>query len=143
VTLLYGTMYGNTERMMNAIAQGVASEGIPVEIFDVARTHSSYILPSLWTKSGVIIGAPTYEVSLFPAMKHILHEAGIKRITGKKALFFGSYGWSGGALKDAKGIIEPLKWELAETLEFQGAPTQEEMERGKKLGVQFARSLKG
>jgi flavorubredoxin len=76
-------------------------------------------------------------------MKHILHEAGIKRITGKKALFFGSYGWSGGALKDAKGIIEPLKWELAETLEFQGAPTQEEMERGKKLGVQFARSLKG
>jgi len=143
VTLLYGTMYGNTERMMNAMAQGVASEGIPVDIFDVARTHSSYILPSLWTKSGVIIGAPTYEVSLFPAMKHILHEAGIKRITGKKALFFGSYGWSGGALKDAKGIIEPLKWELTDSLEFQGAATREELNKGKEMGAQFAQSLKG
>ncbi|MCD6120731.1 MAG: FprA family A-type flavoprotein [Spirochaetales bacterium] len=60
VTLLHGSMYGNTEMMMNAVAQGISSEGLPVEIFDVARTHLSYFLPSLWTKSGVIIGTPTY-----------------------------------------------------------------------------------
>ncbi|MFP4562300.1 MAG: FprA family A-type flavoprotein [Spirochaetia bacterium] len=141
VTLLFGSMYGNTERMMNAVAQGVAEEGVPLKIFDVARTHSSYVLPALWTQSGVIIGAPTYEVSLFPAMKHMLNEAAIKRITDKKAAYFGSYGWSGGALKDVKSIVEPLKWELTETLEFMGAPTDEEWKRAKELGARFARSL--
>lgn len=141
VTLLFGSMYGNTERMMNAVAQGVAEEGVPLKIFDVARTHSSYVLPALWTQSGVIIGAPTYEVSLFPAMKHMLNEAAIKRITNKKAAYFGSYGWSGGALKDVKSIVEPLKWELTETLEFLGAPTEEEWNKAKELGSRFAQSL--
>jgi flavorubredoxin len=143
VTLLFGSMYGNTERMMNAVAQGVAEEGVPLKIFDVARTHSSYVLPSLWTRSGVIIGAPTYEVSLFPAMKHMLNEAAIKRISNKKAAYFGSYGWSGGALKDVKNIVEPLKWEITDTLEFLGAPTDEEWNKAKELGSRFARSVKG
>ena len=141
VTLLFGSMYGNTERMMNAVAQGVAEEGVPLKIFDVARTHSSYVLPALWTQTGVIIGAPTYEVSLFPAMKHMLNEAAIKRITNKKAAYFGSYGWSGGALKDVKSIVEPLKWDLTDTLEFLGAPTDEEWKKAKELGSRFARGL--
>ena len=52
VTLVYGSMYGNTEKMMNAVAQGISRAGIPVEIFDAARTHVSFILPSLWTQRG-------------------------------------------------------------------------------------------
>ena len=36
VTLLYGSMYGNTEKMMNAVAQGVSEEGVPLDIFDGA-----------------------------------------------------------------------------------------------------------
>ena len=46
ITLMYGSMYGNTEEVMNSIAKGISDSGIPVEIFDVARTHMSYILPS-------------------------------------------------------------------------------------------------
>ncbi|TFG59902.1 MAG: FprA family A-type flavoprotein, partial [Spirochaetales bacterium] len=142
VTLLYGSMYGNTERMMNAVAKGIASTGITVEVFDVARVHPSYILPSLWTMKGVAIGAPTYEGSLFPAMAHILSEAAIKRVCNKKAVMFGSYGWSGGALKEIKRIIEPLKWELNDSLEFLGAPTDETMGKGEEFGRLFAESLK-
>jgi uncharacterized protein YbjQ (UPF0145 family) len=72
VTLVYGSMYGNTEKMMNAVAQGISRCGVPVEIFDAARVHPSYILPSLWTRNGVIVGAPTYEVSLFPPVAQAL-----------------------------------------------------------------------
>lgn len=142
VTLLYGSMYGNTERMMNSVAKGVADAGIPVEIFDVARTHTSYILPSVWTKSGVIIGAPTYEVALFPAMTQKLEEIAIKRITDKKAAYFGSYGWSGGALKQVKQIIEPVKWDLLDSFEFQGGPTDEDLKKGEYFGKSFAEELK-
>lgn len=141
VTLIFGSMYGNTEIVMNAVAEGIVAEGIPLDIFDVSRTHVSYILPSLWTKRGVMIGAPTYEVSLFPTMAEVLNMAAHKRIRNKKAAYFGSYGWSGGALKGVKKIVEPLNWDLVDSFEFIGSPTKEDIETAKEFGQKFARML--
>lgn len=142
VTLIYASMYGNTEKMMNAVAQGISREDLPIEVFDVARTHYSYILPSLWTRSGVMIGAPTYEVGLFPPMAHTLDIAARKRVMNKKAAWFGSYGWSGGAQKELTDLITPLKWELVETLEFRGGPRLEDLRAAEEFGARFARALK-
>jgi anaerobic nitric oxide reductase flavorubredoxin len=142
VTLIYGSMYGNTEVVMNAVAQGISRQGVPVEIFDAARTHSSYILPSLWTKKGVIVGAPTYEVSLFPPVAEILNTAVKKHIKNKTVAYFGSYGWSGGALKEMQKILEPLKWDLVDTLEFMGSPDGQEIKKAEELGSRFAEALK-
>ncbi len=141
VTLLYGSMYGNTEEIMNSVARGISDAGVPVEIFDVARTHTSYILPALWTKRGVIVGAPTYEGSLFPAMQSALEETAIKRVMNKKAAIFGSYGWSGGAEKKVRSIIEPLKWEVVSTFSFQGGPTDKDLREAREFGKTFAESL--
>jgi anaerobic nitric oxide reductase flavorubredoxin len=142
ITLVYGSMYGNTDIVMNAVAQGISKAGVPVEIFDAARTHVSYILPSLWTKRGVIIGAPTYEVSLFPPMADVLDMAVRKRIKNKKAAYFGSYGWSGGALKEMQKIIDPLKWDLVDTFEFLGAPKDKDVKKAEEFGARFASIVK-
>jgi len=142
ITLIYGSMYGNTEVVMNAVAQGISRVGIPVEIFDAARTHVSYILPSLWTKRGVLVGAPTYEVSLFPPMADVLSMAVRKRIMNKTAGYFGSFGWSGGALREMKRIIEPLKWNLIDTFEFVGSPTETDIKKAEEFGAQFAEIVK-
>jgi flavorubredoxin len=142
VTLIYGSMYGNTEMMMNAVSQGISSRGVPVEIFDAARTHPSYILPSLWVKSAVVIGAPTYEAGLFPPVAQAVEMAVLKRVLNKKAAFFGSYGWSGGALRELKKIIEPVKWDLLDTIEFPGGPTEEDLKKGQAFGADFAEHLK-
>ena len=141
VTLLYGSMYGNSELMMNAVAQGVSEAGVGVEVFDVARIHSSYILPSLWVRQGVIIGAPTYEGSLFPPMAQILDMASRKRIRNRKAAYFGSFGWSGGGEREVQRLTESLKWDLVDTLTFQGGPTQEDLKEGKQFGARFAAML--
>jgi len=143
ITLIYGSMYGNTEAMMNAVAQGISSAGVPVEIFDVSRIHVSYILPSLWTKMGVIVGAPTYEGKLFPAMTQVLEMAALKHIRHKKAAYFGSFGWSGGALNQLEKIIEPIKWELIHTLEFKGGITQDRLKEGEEFGRKFAGIISG
>ncbi|HEX9949481.1 MAG TPA: FprA family A-type flavoprotein [Thermodesulfobacteriota bacterium] len=143
VTLIYGSMYGNTEAMMNAVAQGISRTGIPLEIFDAARTHASYILPCLWTKQGVVIGAPTYETTLYPPVAHVLDIAVHKGVRNKKAALFGSYGWSGGAQGEIKRIIEPAKWEVVDAFEFIGAPTKEDLKRGEEFGAAFAERIKG
>jgi anaerobic nitric oxide reductase flavorubredoxin len=141
ITLLYGSMYGNTEKMMNAVAQGISREGLPLSIFDVTHTHVSYILPSLWTQQGVVVGAPTYEGSLFPPMAQALDMATHKRIRNKKVARFGSYGWSGGAQRDFERRIEPLKWELVDSFEFIGGPTEEDLKHGEEFGARFARLI--
>lgn len=142
VTFLYGSMYGNTGKMMNVVAQGISREGVPLAIFDVARTHVSYIMPSLWTRRGVMIGAPTYEGSLFPPMTQVLEMANTKRIHNKQAARFGSFGWSGGAQRRLERMIEPLKWNLVDSFEFQGGPTDEDLKHGEEFGARFARHIK-
>jgi flavorubredoxin len=142
ITLIYGSMYGNTEAMMNAVAQGVSSEGVPIDVFDAARTHASYILSPLWTRSGVIVGAPTYEGHLFPPVAQSVEIAVHKGIKNRKLAMFGSYGWSGGARKHLERIVEPFNWEMVDYLDFVGAPSQDELTRGFELGSKFAKEIK-
>jgi len=142
VTLLYGTMYGNTEKMVEAVASGVAVARVPLEIFDVRHIHASYILSSVYTRSGVLVGAPTYEGGLFPPMAHVLDMVARKRIQHRKLAYFGSFGWSGGARREITTLAERLRWDLDEPWEFRGGPTREDLIKGRKLGYQFAMSLK-
>jgi flavorubredoxin len=142
IALVYGSMYGNTERVMDVVAQGITKVGVPLQIFDAARTHVSYILPALWVNRGVVIGAPTYEGALFPPVMDVLNHAAVKRILNKKAVMFGSYGWSGGALRNIKQIIEPIKWELEDSFEFHGSPTKEDLDRARSFGKKFAEQIK-
>ena len=139
ITMVYGSMYGNTELMMNALAEGISKVGIPLDIFDAARTHSSYILPSMWTRSGVVVGAPTYEGSLFPPVAQMLGTAAHKQIRNKKALYFGSYAWSGGAKRACEELAAKLQWEWSDSLEFIGSPTKQDLHRGEDIGERFAR----
>jgi flavorubredoxin len=99
-------------------------------------------MPYIWTRAGVIIGAPTYELGLFPPMIDVLEHLALKKIENKKAIYFGSYGWSGGALKKVKSIIEPVKWELTDTFEFLGGASDKHIAAGYELGKKFALSLK-
>jgi anaerobic nitric oxide reductase flavorubredoxin len=142
VTLMFGSMYGNTEAVMNAVAQGMNRADVPVEIFDVARVHSSYILASLWEKKGVMVGAPTYEVALFPPMAQALDMAARKHIRGKKAGYFGSYGWSKGALREMKSMVEPLGWDITHTFEFNGHASPKEIREAEEFGYTYALTVR-
>jgi flavorubredoxin len=142
ITLLYGSMYGNTEKMMNAVAQGIAREGVRVEIFDASRTHSSYILPALWSHLGVMVGAPTYEGTLFPPVSQAIDMAVLKRVMNKKTAIFGSYGWSRGAVSTFRKMVEPLKWDVTDVLEFHGGATEEMLKQGEAFGRRFAEAVK-
>jgi len=142
VTLLYGSMYGNTESVMNAVSQGIAAADVPVEIFDVARTDSSYILPSLWVNSGVLVGAPTYEGKMFPAMTQVLTMASIKHIRNKETAYFGSFGWSKGALREMEALVSKMKWTMNDPYEFHGGVSREVLQQGREFGRRFAEHLK-
>ena len=141
-TLLHGSMYGNTNKLAKAVEKGLRSADIPVESFDITQTHISYILPALWRYQGAVIGAPTYEGTLFPSMALLLYMAEIKRVFGKHGAYFGSYGWGGGAMRFINSQFEKLKWELTDSLEIAGSPTSEDLADAETFGKRFGEMIK-
>ena len=142
ITLLHGSMYGNTDKMAAVVKEGLEASGVPFRTYDVTTTPVSYILSSLWINQGVIIGAPTYEGGLFPTMELALYMAEIKRVFNKQAVYFGSYGWGGGATRFLKSQFEKMHWELEETLEFVGGPSEDELKQAFELGKRFGLAIK-
>lgn len=142
ITLLWSSMYGNTKAVTDAVMRGVAREHVPMEVFEVPQVEHSYILASVFKNKGVIVGAPTYEVKMFPPMAQVLDSIARKRMTGRKAFHYGSFGWSGGAQQEFETVAQELKWELSEALEFRGAPTAEDLVKAEELAAAFARSIR-
>lgn len=128
VTVVWSSMYGNTEAVVDAAVSGVESEGIPVHVHRVPQDHVSFVLASAWKSSGIIVGMPTYEYKMFPPMYSVLDILDRSHVNNRKAFRFGSYGWSGGAQKQFQEFTERLKWDCLGAVEFQGAPSQQDRE---------------
>lgn len=140
VTILYGSMYGYTERVMESVAAGArsATNG-EVKVIDASRTHPSFSLAEAWKRKGLIIGSPTYEAKIFPPVDQFVDIAGKKKLKNKVAGIFGSFGWSGGAARELSEVAEKLKWELVKPpLEFTGRASPEKLQEGYELGKSVA-----
>ncbi len=142
ITALLGTMYRNTEHALSAALDGIESEGVPVKVYNVRKTHISHILPDLWTKRGVLVAAPTYERGLFPPMMEALMMADRKNVRHKKAAYLGSYAWSGGAKADFERMAEKMDWEVLSKDDFIGGPKDADLDRAYALGAQLAKAVK-
>lgn len=142
ICIVWGSMYGNTEAMLTWILRGIASEGVPVKIYRVPNDNVSFILSDAYKSAGLIIGTPTYEYEMFPPMKYFMELLKKKRMRYKKVLFFGSYGWSGGAQKEFDELSKDMKWDVFEPIVFQGHPTKEQQNQGEELAAELAREIK-
>ncbi len=142
VTLIYGSMYGNTRIFAESVMQAVADQGLPVEVFDVNNNHASYILTSLWHNEGVIICAPTYEGSLFPTVTHVLNLAKIKKIQSRTAAYFGSYAWGSVAKKQVETYAAEQKWNLLENYQFYGRPKAADLDLLPAFAKKFADAVR-
>ncbi|PZX12766.1 flavorubredoxin [Breznakibacter xylanolyticus] len=113
VVIAYASMYGNTEEMAEAIARELAVCGIRhVRMFDVSKTHPSYIISDIFKYKGLILGSPTYSNELHPNMEALVMKLQHMGVTSHVYGAFGSFTWSGAAAKKLAEAGESLKWEL-------------------------------
>jgi anaerobic nitric oxide reductase flavorubredoxin len=129
VTLIWGSMYGMTEKAVGPAVEAMEAEGIKVHVHRVPESSWGDILASVWISTGVVLAMPTYEYKMFPPMAAVLDELGKKKVQHRRAFRFGSYGWSGGAQKELDEIMTRYKtgWEFLDPVEFKGSPSEEEI----------------
>lgn len=132
IVICYGTMYGNTERMAEVIARAASQAGIKnIVLYNVSKTHHSYILRDLFRYRGLIVGAPTYNTGLYHEMDVLLSEIANKDMKHHYLGWFGSFGWASKAVAKIKewndnrlhfeAVGEPVDMKQALTPETEAA----------------------
>lgn len=105
LVICYGTMYGNTERAAEVIAQAASEAGIKnIVMHNVSKSHHSYIIRDVFRYRGLIVGAPTYNTGLYHEMDVLLSELAQRDIKNHLLGCFGSYGWA------SKAVGKILEW---------------------------------
>ena len=146
LVICYGTMYGNTERMAEVIARAASEAGVKnIVLYNVSKTHHSYILRDVFRYRGLIVGAPTYNTGLYHEMDVLLSEIAGRDMKGRLFGWFGSYGWAGKAVEkigewnENKLHFEPV----GAPVEMKQALTPEVKSACEDLGRDMAKALKG
>jgi flavorubredoxin len=114
ISIIYDTMWQSTAKMTLPISQGIQDEGIDCKVIKLRSTPMSIAIKEFWNSRGCLIGSPTLNNILYPSVAEFLtHLKGLRpknRIVGA----FGSYGWGGGAVKNAYEEFNKMKLEVSE-----------------------------
>lgn len=145
LVICYGTMYGNTERAAEVIARAASEAGVKnIVMYNVSKTHHSYIIRDVFRYKGLIVGAPTYNTGLYHEMDVLLSELSQKDIKGRFFGWFGSYGWASKAVAEiARWNEEKLKYDVVgEPVEIKQSLTPETFAQCEALGRAMAEALR-
>ena len=113
VVIAYGSMYGNTEQMAEAIAAELSAQGIKnIVMHNVGKSNPSYIIADIFKYRGLIIGSPTYSNQIYPEIESLLSKILVREVKGRYLGYFGSFCWAGAAVKRMGEFAEKSKFEI-------------------------------
>ncbi|SHJ57422.1 Flavorubredoxin [Clostridium amylolyticum] len=73
VLIVYASMYGNTETAANYLATQLVEKGMTnVAVYDVSKTHVSYLISETFKYSHLVLASVTYNLNIFPPMHDYL-----------------------------------------------------------------------
>lgn len=100
VTIIYGSMYGNTAEVAEEIARGLAEAGVKnIRIHNASHSDMSYMISDAFCYKGLIVGSATYSMTLFPPVRALLTALQVREVKNKVFAGFGSYTWAANVVK--------------------------------------------
>lgn len=110
VVIFYGSMYGNTANTADALANKLAQRGVfDIRVYDVSKTHPSYIIADIFKYSHLVAAAPTYNMGLYYPMDNLLHEMSSLFIRDRKVALIGNHSWASAAIKIMKERFSTMR----------------------------------
>jgi flavorubredoxin len=142
--VVYDTMWGSTQKMAEAIADGIASEGVETRPHKLSDSDRSEIMRDILEARAVVVGSPTLNNGMFPTVADFVTYMRGLRPKGKKGAAFGSFGWGGGAVKALRENLEKAGLVLSfEDLEMRYVPKEEEILKCFEYGQKIGKEIKG
>ena len=143
VVIAFASMYGNTEEMAEVVARELAEQGVKtIRMYDVSKTHSSFIISDIFKYKGVILGSPTYSNELHPNMESLITKLRHMGVQNHLVGILGSFTWAGASVKKLNEFANAIGWEIVgDAVEEKHALKEEKYEACRKLGKAMAERL--
>ena len=139
VVIVYDTMWHSTERTTIPLMEGVKSAGVDVDVVKLRSTPMSLAIKSIWESRAMLVGTPTLNNIMFPSVAEFLTHLRGLRPKNRLAGAFGSFGWGGGAVKEAYEAFKKMGLEVVEPgVEVLYRPGPEDEKKCFEFGKQFA-----
>lgn len=144
VVIAYGTMYGNTEQMAEAIAEELSAQGIKnIVMHNVSKTPHSFILADIFRYKALIVGCTTYNMHLYPEMESLLSKVAARDMKNRLIGYFGSFTWASAAVKKLGEYAAQLKFEVVgNPVEMKQSMSASSEQQARELAVAMADRLK-
>lgn len=139
VVIVYASAYGNTAAMARKVAEGVAAAGLVPVLMNSVEAPMDKIIDQLEESVGFLVGTPTLNSNVPHPILHVIANLVVLNMKGKVASVFGSYGWSGEAIKTVQDILASMRIKVApEPIRVRMAPSEQDLAACVDFGKKFA-----
>jgi len=141
--VIYDSMWQSTARMARAVADGLVEGGASVKMMSLDVSHRSDVATELLDAGALMVGSPTMNNQIYPTVADLMTYLRGLKPRNRIGATFGSYGWSGEAVKHLDQQMQDMKVELVqEGLRVKYVPADDDLARCHALGVRVAETLK-
>ncbi|MBA3012729.1 MAG: anaerobic nitric oxide reductase flavorubredoxin [Proteobacteria bacterium] len=144
ITILYDTMWDNTRIMAEEIAAGIrqGDDQITVKLFNLAKTDKNDAITEIFKSRAILMGSSTINNGILVHVAALLEEIKGLKFKKKKAGAFGSYGWSGEAVKIMLERLDNSGFDIIDQgLRITWAPDDESKLACRAYGKRFVEGL--
>ena len=134
--------HGNTRDMADVITTELEKQGVDVELFSLSEMRDDDYRDALEHADVLLIGTPTIQRDAPPHVWHALSLISSVTPKAKLGAVFGSFGWSGEAVKMVEQRLTGLKYKLvADGVTFRFTPTEENVAACRSFAEQVAAAV--
>jgi flavorubredoxin len=143
ILITYISAYGYTKKMAEAIAEGIREiVDYKINIVDIENIRLGELEEFIVRSKSLLIGSPTINQNTLLPVYKMFSVINPLRDRGKKASAFGSYGWSGEAVKIIENQLKALKLNVVlEGISSKFSPNDQKYQHMIDFGRSFARYL--
>lgn len=144
IALIYDTMWASTRKMAEAIAEGIgeADPTVTIKLINASKEDKNDSITEIFRSKAVLFGSPTINNGYLFSMGGLLEMAKGLKFKNKKAAAFGSYGWSGEAVRQMTQALGESGFQIVDDgLRLLWVPDEAGFAACKAYGAQFVQAL--
>ncbi|HBD95562.1 MAG: MBL fold metallo-hydrolase [Spirochaetes bacterium GWF1_31_7] len=125
--IVYDTMWGSTEKIAGAIQDAFDNKGIETVVYSAQSSHISDIITDVLESEYICVGSPTLNNNILPTVAAFLTYLKGLAPKGRKAIAFGSFGWSGQSPDIVAEYLTSSGFQLLDTIKFKFIPDNSDL----------------
>ncbi|MDO4500094.1 MAG: FprA family A-type flavoprotein [Erysipelotrichaceae bacterium] len=109
VLIAYTSIYGNTKKAVELLAEELKAKGETVEVIDLARCDMAYAVSEAFKFDRLVLATTTYNTEIYPSMHTYIHKLTERLFQNRKVGLIENGSWAPTAAAVMKKLLEGSK----------------------------------